>query len=150
MSFRTPPSLMHGVRGMGTCSLRVAEVLLARAHIYPVSAPQLRHIKLRTRVKGFDTLLSFMYTARIYDPASISLPDWLSLLRISTPLQFPRVCACAIRHLSARLSALAPVDAILLAREHDIPAWLGPAYAELVHHARVTIPSGRLPVSPSR
>lgn len=60
------------------------------------------------------------------------LSDWVTLLRISTLLQFARIREYAIRELSARRAALAPVDAILLAREHDIPAWLGPAYAELV------------------
>ena len=63
---------------------------------------------------------------------SISLPDWVTLLRIATLLQFARVREYAIRELSTRRTALAPVDAVLLAREHDISAWLGPAYAELV------------------
>ncbi|KAM5546078.1 hypothetical protein V8D89_000204 [Ganoderma adspersum] len=81
--------------------------------------------------QAFDTLLNFMYTG-IYDPWTVSLSDWVSLLRISTLLRFARVREYAIRELSARRAALAPVDVILLAREHDIPAWLGPAYAELV------------------
>ncbi|KAI1792689.1 hypothetical protein LXA43DRAFT_886967, partial [Ganoderma leucocontextum] len=85
--------------------------------------------------QAFDTLLGFMYTG-IYDPASVSLADWVSLLRISTLLHFAKIREHAIRELSARRTALAPVDAILLAREHDLPAWLGPAYAELVRPPR--------------
>ena len=37
-----------------------------------------------------------------------------------------------MRELTARHAALPAVDVIALAREHDIPAWLAPAYAELV------------------
>ena len=39
---------------------------------------------------------------------------------------------CAVRELTARRAALSPVDAIVMAKEHDVPAWLAPAYAELV------------------
>ena len=40
-----------------------------------------------------------------------------------------------MRELSARRGAFSAVDAIALAREHDLPAWLAPAYAELVRRA---------------
>ena len=39
---------------------------------------------------------------------------------------------CAVRELTARRAALSPVDAIVMAKEHEVPAWLAPAYAELV------------------
>ncbi|RPD60644.1 hypothetical protein L226DRAFT_460979 [Lentinus tigrinus ALCF2SS1-7] len=81
--------------------------------------------------QGFDTLLNFLYTG-IYDPMSVSLSDWVTLLRISTLLQFTKVRQYAIRELTTRRTSLQPIDAILLAKEHDIPSWLGPAYAELV------------------
>ena len=60
------------------------------------------------------------------------LPDWVTLLRISTRLQFSKIRMYVIRELTARRAALGAVDAILLAKEHDVPAWLGYAYAELV------------------
>ena len=62
----------------------------------------------------------------------MTLSDWVSILRISAVLQFVKIRQYAIRELSARRASLAPVEAILLAKEHDIPSWLGPAYAELV------------------
>ncbi|RDX52370.1 hypothetical protein OH76DRAFT_1344883 [Lentinus brumalis] len=81
--------------------------------------------------QGFDILLGFLYTG-IYDPTSVSLQGWVTLLRISALLQFHKVRQYAIRELTARRTSLAAVDAILLAKEHDIPSWLGPAYADLV------------------
>ena len=60
------------------------------------------------------------------------LPDWVTLLRISTRLQFTKIRMYTIRELTARRASIAAVDAIVLAKEHDIPSWLGPAYAELV------------------
>ena len=69
---------------------------------------------------------------RIYDPTSVSLSDWVTLLRISTLLLFTKVRQYAIRELTTRRTSLAPIDAILLVKEHDIQPWLGPAYAELV------------------
>ncbi|KAI0704215.1 hypothetical protein C8T65DRAFT_578439, partial [Cerioporus squamosus] len=84
--------------------------------------------------QAFDTLLGFLYTG-IYDPSSVSLPDWVTLLRISTLLQFTKVRQYAIRELTARRTSLPAVDAILLAKEHDIPSWLGPAYADLVRRS---------------
>ncbi|OSD00991.1 hypothetical protein PYCCODRAFT_1370098 [Trametes coccinea BRFM310] len=80
---------------------------------------------------GFDCLLEFLYHG-IYDPASVSLADWTTILRVSTRLQCTKVRQYAIRELSARRSSLPAIEAIVLAREYDIPAWLGPAYAELV------------------
>ncbi|KAH9925026.1 uncharacterized protein BXZ73DRAFT_50119 [Epithele typhae] len=81
--------------------------------------------------QAFDCLLNFLYSG-IYDPQSIAIPDWVILLRIATRLQFPKVRAYAVRELSARRCALSPVDALVLAKEHDIPAWCAPAYADLV------------------
>ncbi|TBU30395.1 hypothetical protein BD309DRAFT_856546 [Dichomitus squalens] len=84
--------------------------------------------------QAFDSLLGFMYTG-VFDPTSVSLSDWVSILRISTLLQFTKMRQYAIRELSARRASLVPVEAILLAKEHDIPSWLGPAYAELVRRS---------------
>ncbi|KAJ2974268.1 hypothetical protein NUW54_g11918 [Trametes sanguinea] len=97
---------------------------------------------------GFDCLLEFLYHG-IYDPSSVSLGDWTTILRVSTRLQCAKVRQYAIRELSARRSSLPAIEAIVLAREYDIPAWLGPAYAELVRavgqkHTRVA----RLRIAP--
>ncbi len=111
---------------------------------YPIPLPD------NVSQQGFDILLGFLYTGcvstlpqfpdifliyhmrRIYDPTSVSLQGWVTLLRISALLQFHKVRQYAIRELTARRTSLAAVDAILLAKEHDIPSWLGPAYADLV------------------
>ncbi|KAI0761330.1 hypothetical protein BD413DRAFT_486125 [Trametes elegans] len=85
--------------------------------------------------QSFDCLLDFLYHG-IYDPTSVSLADWTTLLRVSTELQCTKVRRYAIRELSARRASLPTLDVIVLAKEYDIPAWLGPAYAELVR--RVT------------
>ncbi|KAI8988993.1 hypothetical protein BD414DRAFT_415061 [Trametes punicea] len=81
--------------------------------------------------EAFDCLLNFLYHG-IYDPTSMSLGDWTTILRVSTHLQCTTVRRYAIRELTARRSSLPAIDAIILAKEHDIPSWLGPAYAELV------------------
>ncbi|KAI0634583.1 hypothetical protein C8Q77DRAFT_1055607 [Trametes polyzona] len=81
--------------------------------------------------QAFDCLLSFLYHG-IYDPASISLADWTTILQVSTRLQCTKVREYAIRELTARRSSLPPVELLVLAKAHDVPAWLGPAYAELV------------------
>ncbi|KAI0767650.1 hypothetical protein C8Q74DRAFT_1204594 [Fomes fomentarius] len=91
----------------------------------PIPLPE--HVTQET----FDCLMSFLYTG-IYDPSSVSLPDWITLLRVSTRLQFTKVRQYAIREIATRRSSLPPVDAIVLAKEYDVPSWLGPAYAELV------------------
>ncbi|CDO76777.1 hypothetical protein BN946_scf184978.g6 [Trametes cinnabarina] len=83
---------------------------------------------------AFDCLLDFLYHG-IYDPASVSLAHWTTILRVSTRLQCTKIRQYAIRELSARRSSLLAVDAIVLAREYDIPSWLGPAYADLVRRA---------------
>ena len=98
--------------------------------------------------QGFDCLLSFLYQGcaishpstrhllttkhRIYDPSSVSLADWTTILHVSTRLQCTKIRQYAIRELSARRASLPAVDAIVLAKQFDIPSWLGPAYAELV------------------
>lgn len=69
---------------------------------------------------------------RIYDPASVSLSDWTTILRVSTRLQCAKVRQYSIRELTARRSSLPVIDMLVLAKEYDIPTWLGPAYAELV------------------
>ncbi|KAI0366537.1 hypothetical protein BV20DRAFT_951989 [Pilatotrama ljubarskyi] len=81
--------------------------------------------------QAFDCLLNFLYYG-IYDPTSVSLADWTTILRVSTRLQCTKIRQYAIRELSARRSSLPTIDAIVLAKEYDIPSWLGPAYAELV------------------
>ncbi|OJT15055.1 hypothetical protein TRAPUB_8386 [Trametes pubescens] len=81
--------------------------------------------------QGFDCLLDFLYHG-IYDPASVSLADWTTILRVSTRLQCTKVRQYAIRELTARRASLPTIDTIVLAKEYDIPSWLGPAYAELV------------------
>ena len=62
----------------------------------------------------------------------MSLSDWITLLRISTLLQFTKIRQYAIRELTARRTSLGAIDTIVLAKEHDVHSWLGPAYAELV------------------
>ncbi|KAI0672168.1 hypothetical protein C8Q78DRAFT_971769 [Trametes maxima] len=79
----------------------------------------------------FDCLLDFLYNG-IYDPTAVSLTSWTTLLAVSTRLQCTKVRQYAIRELTARRGTLPTIDAIVLARAYDVPAWLGPAYAELV------------------
>ena len=62
----------------------------------------------------------------------MTLADWIALLHISTGLQFTKIGTYAIRELTARRASIAAVDAIVIAKEHDLPSWLWPAYAELV------------------
>ncbi|KAI0357732.1 hypothetical protein OH77DRAFT_1398468 [Trametes cingulata] len=81
--------------------------------------------------QAFDCLLNFLYHG-IYDPTSVSLADWTTILRVSTRLQCTKIRQYAIRELSTHRSSLPTIEAIVLAREYDIPSWLGPAYAELV------------------
>ncbi|KAI0649778.1 hypothetical protein C8Q79DRAFT_1033486 [Trametes meyenii] len=81
--------------------------------------------------EDFDCLLDFLYNG-IYDPPTVSLSAWTTLLAVSTRLQCAKVRHYAIRELTARRPTLPTIDAIVLARAYDVPAWLGPAYAELV------------------
>ncbi|KAI0819878.1 hypothetical protein BC628DRAFT_1331842 [Trametes gibbosa] len=81
--------------------------------------------------QAFDCLLEFLYHG-IYDPASVSVSDWTTILRVSTRLQCIKVRQYAIRELTARRASLPVIDLLVLAKEYDVPAWLGPAYAELV------------------
>ncbi|KAI0329793.1 hypothetical protein GY45DRAFT_1252111 [Cubamyces sp. BRFM 1775] len=102
-----------------------ANIFLGRSDDCPIPLPP------DVTQQGFDCLLGFLYHG-IYDPTSVSLADWTTILHVSTRLQCTKIRQYAIRELSARRASLPAVDAIALAKEFDIPSWLGPAYAELV------------------
>lgn len=78
----------------------------------------------------FDCILRFLHFS-VYEPDTISLDDWISLLSVSTRLQFPRVRRWAIREITAQFSSLDAAAVIVLATKHDVPQWLMPAYSEL-------------------
>lgn len=61
----------------------------------------------------------------------MSLDDWISLLGVSTKLLFLKLRKRSIVEISAQIEAVGPVESIVLATQHDVPEWYGPAYREL-------------------
>lgn len=67
----------------------------------------------------------------VYEPDAVELHEWITLLDISTHLQFPKIRRWAIREITTQFSDLDAVTVIVLATKHDVPQWLTPGYAEL-------------------
>ncbi|THH32873.1 hypothetical protein EUX98_g1343 [Antrodiella citrinella] len=84
---------------------------------------------------AFDCILRFLHFSEraisVYEPDTISLDEWISLLSVSTLLQFARIRRWAIREITAQFSSLDAATVIVLATKHDVPQWLAPAYSEL-------------------
>ncbi|TCD64987.1 hypothetical protein EIP91_003353 [Steccherinum ochraceum] len=79
---------------------------------------------------SFDSVLRFLHFS-IYEPDTITLEEWITLLGASTQLQFPKVRRWAIREITSHFNELDAVTVIVLATKHDVSQWLAPAYAEL-------------------
>ncbi|CAL1710179.1 unnamed protein product [Somion occarium] len=80
--------------------------------------------------ESFDTLLHFLYHS-VYEPESVTLGEWATILAVSTQLQFDRIRKTSIREISSRLSSVSAVTAIVLANRYGVQSWLAPAYSEL-------------------
>ena len=65
----------------------------------------------------------------VHDDVTRSPEDWTLLLSASTRFKMEKVRNRAIRELAS--FTLDPVDQIVLAVQHDVPAWLKPAYVVL-------------------
>ncbi|KZP02391.1 hypothetical protein FIBSPDRAFT_770782, partial [Athelia psychrophila] len=78
----------------------------------------------------FNTLLHFLINTK-YDPIALSLPQWLAILSASTHFDMASVRARAINELTALRTAIDPVQQIVIALKHKIPAWLTDAYVTL-------------------
>ncbi|KZP16988.1 hypothetical protein FIBSPDRAFT_1047105 [Athelia psychrophila] len=68
---------------------------------------------------------------KYYDPIALSLPQWLAILSASTHFDMASVRARAINELTALSTAIDPVEQIVIALKHKIPAWLTDAYVTL-------------------
>jgi hypothetical protein len=67
----------------------------------------------------------------MYRQSSFSLSQWITLLSISTRLQFDLLRAHAIQSIEDSPTALDPIDKLVLAMKYKIPEWLAPAYTAL-------------------
>jgi len=79
---------------------------------------------------AFDSLLHFIYHG-IFDPDEIAVSEWVTLLSISTQLQFVSLRRRAIREVFAHLSNIGAVETVTLAVKYDVPEWLPSAYTDL-------------------
>ncbi|KAI0694140.1 hypothetical protein BC835DRAFT_1032678 [Cytidiella melzeri] len=76
-------------------------------------------------VAEFEALLTFFYDGM--HQLTEDLEFWTNLLSISTRFCFDMVRARAIAEIDSS-SLLNPVDRLYLAKKHDVPEWLQPAY----------------------
>src|ERR1700761_4194998 len=68
----------------------------------------------------------------MHDDYKPTVTDWISMLSISTRLNFSRVRERAIKEITARLEEIDPFDLIGLAVKYDVQQWLMPAYRRIV------------------
>ncbi|KAJ7118416.1 hypothetical protein C8R43DRAFT_934164 [Mycena crocata] len=78
----------------------------------------------------FECLLDFFYDGSMYRRQK-PISQWITLLSISTRLQFDLLRAQAIQSIEESPTALDPVDKLVLAVKYSIPEWLAPAYTAL-------------------
>lgn len=102
--------------------------------------------------KEFETLLDFFYKGfvfflpfkveilfetniiphRMHYGFKFELDNWITLLSISTRLEFEAIRKRAIQEINdADKNILSPIDKIVLAAQHNVPEWLAPAYGDL-------------------
>jgi len=84
-----------------------------------------------TPIKEFDNLLQFFYFG-MHDDYKPTVADWISMLSISTRLNFSKVRERAIKEITARLDEIDPFDLIGLAVKYDVQQWLMPSYRRIV------------------
>ncbi len=68
----------------------------------------------------------------MHDDYRPTVTDWISMLSISTRLNFPKVRERAIKEITARLEMIDSFDLIGLAVKYDVQQWLKPAYRRIV------------------
>ena len=68
----------------------------------------------------------------MHDDYNPTVADWISMLSISTRLNFQKVRERAIKEITARLDEIDPFDLIGLAVKYDVQQWLMPAYRRIV------------------
>ncbi|KAH9077851.1 hypothetical protein EDB83DRAFT_1525388 [Lactarius deliciosus] len=84
-----------------------------------------------TPINEFENLLRFFYFG-MHDDYKPTVPDWISMLSISTRLNFPKVRERAIKEITARMEEIDPFDLIGIAVKYDVQQWLKPAYRRIV------------------
>ncbi|KAH8997940.1 hypothetical protein EDB92DRAFT_1783929, partial [Lactarius akahatsu] len=84
-----------------------------------------------TPTNEFENLLRFFYFG-MHDDYKPTVADWISMLSISTRLNFPKVRERAIKEITARMEEIDPFDLIGIAVKYDVQQWLKPAYRRIV------------------
>ncbi|KAH9000719.1 hypothetical protein EDB86DRAFT_546908 [Lactarius hatsudake] len=84
-----------------------------------------------TPINEFENLLRFFYFG-MHDDYKPTVADWISMLSISTRLNFPKVRERAIKEITARMEEIDPFDLIGIAVKYDVQQWLMPAYRRIV------------------
>ncbi|KAF9072193.1 hypothetical protein BDP27DRAFT_1158226, partial [Rhodocollybia butyracea] len=69
------------------------------------------------------------------EPEVLSLSQWTSVLKLAKKWKMEAVSAHAISAIEA-LPSIDPVDKVVIARTYDIPAWLAPAFNEILQRAQ--------------
>ncbi|KAI9433040.1 hypothetical protein H4582DRAFT_1820404, partial [Lactarius indigo] len=88
-----------------------------------------------TPTKEFENLLRFFYFGydyQMHDDYKPTVTDWISMLSISTRLNFPKVRERAIKEITAQMEEIDPFDLIGIAVKYDVQQWLKPAYRRIV------------------
>jgi len=78
----------------------------------------------------FESLLNFIYNG-MHTNKTISRAEWTAILSISTRFEMANVRSRAIAEVDKFRSTIDPIDQVLLAVTHDVPAWLPDAYVAL-------------------
>jgi hypothetical protein len=68
---------------------------------------------------------------RMYNDTPRTLQGWIDLLAVSTRFGFPRIRDRAIAEISSVDDMIDPVEKVVLAKTHNVPQWLAPAYETL-------------------
>ncbi|CAK5283530.1 unnamed protein product [Mycena citricolor] len=83
----------------------------------------------------FECLLDFFYNG-MYVHTAFSLAQWVSLLSVSSRLQFELLRNHSIQQIEAHQTPLDPIDRLVLATKYDVPEWLAPAFTALCQRAQ--------------